>query len=48
MRYTLEFEDGMDGVLWYVVDVRRGLVVSLPYLNKYMAQTECDRRNKEE
>ena len=45
MRYVVEYEDGLDGLLWYVVDVQRGLVVSLPYMNEYMAVTEADRLN---
>ena len=48
MRYALEYEDGLDGLVWFVVDMQKGLVVSLPYMNKYMAQTEVDRLNERE
>ena len=47
-RYKLEFEFGWGHTLWYVLDKETGGVVGNAYMNKYVAQTEVDRLNKED
>lgn len=46
MKYFIDSADG--GTTWYVIDSKTWLVMSGAYMNKYVAQTECDRLNTEE
>ena len=45
MRYFIDSSDG--GTTWYVMDSKQYGIVSAAYMNKYVAQTECDRLNEE-
>jgi hypothetical protein len=45
MRYFIDSCDG--GGTWHVIDGSGFLIASAAYMNKYVAQTECDRLNGE-
>jgi len=46
MRYYLEYDEGWADITWYVIDAQHGGAVGNAYMNKYSAQTECDRLNE--
>lgn len=47
MRYEVVFDEEVPPT-YYVFDRVRGVVTSNGYMNKYVAQTDCDRLNGEE
>jgi len=46
MRYFIDSSDG--GTTWYVMDGENYRIVGAAYMNKYVAQSDADRRNEKE